>query len=56
MILKALLSKKINNFDELKNNLTIGSRSRRELQLKKIFKNISFINMRGNIDTRIKVI
>ena len=52
---EALLSKKINNFDELKNNLTIGSSSRRrELQLKKIFKNISFVNMRGNIDTRIK--
>ena len=38
---EALLSKKINNFDELKNNLTRGSSSRRrELQLKKIFKTL----------------
>ena len=33
----------------------IGSSSRRrELQLKKICKNISFVDIRGNIDTRIK--
>ena len=50
-----IISKKITTFEDLKNNFTIGSSSRRrELQLKKINKKISFVNMRGNIDTRIK--
>ena len=52
---EALLSEKIKSFEGLKSHLVIGSSSkRRELQLKKIYKNISFKNMRGNIDTRIK--
>ena len=50
----ALLSNKIKSFEELNKIKIIGSSSRRrELQLKKINKNISFVNMRGNIDTRI---
>ncbi len=50
----ALLSNKIKSFDELKKIKIIGSSSRRrELQLKKINKEILFENMRGNIDTRI---
>ena len=53
----ALVSSKIKKINELKNNITIGSSSRRrELQLKKINKNISVVNIRGNIDTRIKKI
>jgi len=53
----ALVSSKIKKINELKNNITIGSSSRRrELQLKKINKNISVVNLRGNIDTRIKKI
>ena len=49
-----LLSNKIKSFEELNKIKIIGSSSRRrELQLKKINKNISFVNMRGNIDTRI---
>ena len=52
-----LVSSKIKKINELKNNITIGSSSRRrELQLKKINKNISVVNLRGNIDTRIKKI
>ena len=50
-----LISKKIKNLRELNQEVIIGSSSRRrELQLKKLNKNISVINMRGNIDTRIK--
>ena len=50
-----LICEKIKDFNELKNGAIIGSSSRRrELQLKKINKNISVINMRGNIDTRIE--
>ena len=50
-----LISNKIKNLRELNQKVIIGSSSRRrELQLKKLNKNISIINMRGNIDTRIK--
>ena len=50
-----LISNKIKNLKELNQEVIIGSSSRRrELQLKKLNKNISIINMRGNIDTRIK--
>ncbi len=50
-----IISNKIKSLKDLKGNLVIGSSSRRrELQLKKINKNISVISMRGNIDTRIK--
>jgi hydroxymethylbilane synthase len=50
-----LVSKKIKKLSDLKNNIIIGSSSRRrELQLKKINKNISVISLRGNIDTRIQ--
>ena len=50
-----LVSKKIKKLSELNSNLTIGSSSRRrELQLKKINKKISVVNLRGNIDTRIQ--
>ena len=50
-----LVSKKIKKLSELNNNIIIGSSSRRrELQLKKINKNISVVNLRGNIDTRIQ--
>jgi len=49
-----LVSKKIKKLSELNKNIIIGSSSRRrELQLKKINKNISVANLRGNIDTRI---
>ena len=52
-----LISNKIKNLRELNRKVIIGSSSRRrELQLKKLNKNISVINMRGNIDTRIKKI
>ena len=52
-----LISNKIKKLSELNNKLNIGSSSkRRELQLKKINKNISVVNIRGNIDTRIKKI
>ena len=38
-----------------KSKIVIGSSSRRrELQLKKINQNISVVNIRGNIDTRIQ--
>jgi len=49
-----LICKKIKNFDELPAGVKIGSSSRRrELQLKKINKDVSVLNIRGNIDTRI---
>ena len=52
-----LISNKIKKLSELNNDIIIGSSSRRrELQLKKINKNISVVNIRGNIDTRIKKI
>jgi len=51
----SLVSNKIKKISEIKNNIIIGSSSRRrELQLKKINKDISVVNLRGNIDTRIK--
>ena len=50
-----IISNTIKSSDDLKRKIVIGSSSRRrELQLKKINKNISVLNMRGNIDTRIK--
>ena len=50
-----IISNKIKGVDDLKNKIVIGSSSRRrELQLKKINHNISVVNIRGNIDTRIK--
>ena len=52
-----IISEKIKNISDLKNGVKIGSSSkRRELQLKKINSNISVINIRGNIDTRINKI
>ena len=52
-----LIGNKIKKLSELNNELKIGSSSkRREFQLKKINKNISVVNIRGNIDTRIKKI
>ena len=52
-----LICNKIKNFNELPKGIKIGSSSRRrELQLKKINKNVSVLNIRGNIDTRIKKI
>ena len=50
-----IISNTIRSLEDLKRKIVIGSSSRRrELQLKKINKNISVSNMRGNIDTRIK--
>ena len=50
-----LISNKIKNLEELSKITIIGTSSRRrELQLKKINENISVLNIRGNIDTRIK--
>ena len=50
-----IISNKIKSLEDLKGKIVIGSSSkRRELQLKKINKNISITSMRGNIDTRIK--
>ena len=50
-----IISSKIKSLADLKRKIVIGSSSRRrELQLKKINKNISISSMRGNIDTRIK--
>ena len=50
-----LISNKIKKLSELNNGAIVGSSSRRrELQLKKINKNISVVNLRGNIDTRIQ--
>ena len=52
-----LICNKIQNFNELSQGAKIGSSSRRrELQLKKINKNVSVLNIRGNIDTRIQKI
>ena len=52
-----LICNKIKNFNELSKGAKIGSSSRRrELQLKKINKNILVLNIRGNIDTRIQKI
>ena len=50
-----LVSNKIKKLGDLHSKITIGSSSRRrELQLKKINKEINVENIRGNIDTRIK--
>jgi hydroxymethylbilane synthase len=50
-----IISNKIKTLKDLKGKIVIGSSSRRrELQLKKINKNILVTSMRGNIDTRIK--
>ena len=50
-----IISSKIKSLEDLQRKIVIGSSSRRrELQLKKINKNISITTMRGNIDTRIK--
>ena len=50
-----IISNKIKNTEDLKDKIVIGSSSRRrELQLKKINQNISVVNTRGNIDTRIQ--
>ena len=52
-----IISDKIKNISDLRNGIKIGSSSkRRQLQLKKINSNISVINIRGNIDTRINKI
>tara|TARA_Y100001970_G_scaffold152699_1_gene186978 strand:+ start:601 stop:1512 length:912 start_codon:yes stop_codon:yes gene_type:complete len=51
----SLVSDKIKNLNELKNGMLIGTSSRRrEFQLKRLNKNITVVNIRGNIDTRIK--
>ena len=50
-----IISNKIKSIGDLKDKTVIGSSSRRrELQLKKINHNISVVNIRGNIDTRIQ--
>ena len=50
-----LICNRIKNFNELFIGAKIGSSSRRrELQLKKINKNVSVLNIRGNIDSRIQ--
>ena len=50
-----IISDKIKKLEDLKQKIVIGSSSRRrELQLKKISKNVTVVNIRGNIDTRIK--
>jgi len=50
-----IISNKVKNKEDLKDKIVIGSSSRRrELQLKNINQNISVVNIRGNIDTRIK--
>ena len=52
-----IVSEKIKSISDLKDGVKIGSSSkRRELQLKKINSKISVVNIRGNIDTRIKKI
>ena len=52
-----IISNKIKNIEELKKGVIIGSSSkRRELQLKNISKKITVVNIRGNVDTRIKKI
>jgi hydroxymethylbilane synthase len=50
-----IISNKIKGLEDLKDEIVIGSSSRRrELQLKKINQNITVANIRGNIDTRIQ--
>jgi len=50
-----IVSNKIKGIEDLNNKIVIGSSSRRrELQLKRINQNISVVNIRGNIDTRIQ--
>ena len=50
-----IISNKIKGLEDLKNKTVIGSSSRRrELQFQKINHNISVVNIRGNIDTRIQ--
>jgi hydroxymethylbilane synthase len=50
-----VISNKIKSLEDLKDKIVIGSSSRRrELQLKKINQNITVVNIRGNIDTRIQ--
>ena len=50
-----IISNKIKKVEDLNNKIVIGSSSRRrELQLKKINQNISVVDIRGNIDTRIQ--
>jgi hydroxymethylbilane synthase len=50
-----IISNKIKSTEDLKDKIIIGSSSRRrELQLKKINQKITFINIRGNIDSRIQ--
>ena len=50
-----IISNKIKSIGDLKDKIVIGSSSRRrELQLKKINQNITVVNIRGNIDTRIQ--
>ena len=50
-----LIGSKIKKITDLKKGIIIGSSSkRRELQLKKISRNIDVVNIRGNVDTRIK--
>ena len=50
-----IISNKIKVIEDIKDEVVIGSSSRRrELQLKKINQNITFVNIRGNIDTRVK--
>ena len=52
-----MISSKIKNISDLTDGMRIGSSSRRrELQLKKINKNLVIEYLRGNIDTRIKKI
>ena len=52
-----IISQKIKKIDDLRDGVKIGSSSRRrELQLKKINKKISVVDIRGNIDTRISKI
>tara|TARA_B100000575_G_scaffold267555_1_gene245754 strand:+ start:1669 stop:2586 length:918 start_codon:yes stop_codon:yes gene_type:complete len=52
-----IISENIKSISDLKDGIKIGSSSRRrELQLKKINKKITVINIRGNIDTRINKI
>jgi hydroxymethylbilane synthase len=51
----AIIGNKIKSIEDLKDKIVIGSSSRRrELQLKKINQNITIVNIRGNIDTRIQ--
>ena len=50
----AFISFKFNNIKELKNGVIGSSSRRRDLQLKKLNRDISVKNIRGNIDTRIQ--